>query len=129
MNLRKRAESVWEYLRDQVMLYQQLGSEKNKKQGIEAIESELQKVREECEIELASRQALFHCESLIINGKIVANKEMYKQPVDWYKEGKRDGRKEALEEAASAIEGLECIDEEHRICAAEHIRALAEEKK
>ena len=115
------AESVWEYLRDQVMLYQQLGNEKNRDKGIESIAQALTAYAEEHYQELTDeKNALYQWN---YNKGVEAGKATFLGRLEL-------ARAEALEEAAKIceIESDKCDDHDNaelRVWSlAEKIRSL-----
>lgn len=54
---------------------------------IEALLTEFAKeIREEVHKEIAAKQAVVYGESVMIDGKVLTNEELYKQPTDYIKE-------------------------------------------
>lgn len=67
---------------------------------IEALLTEFRKeIQEEVHKELALEQALIHGESVMVDGKVFTNEELYKQPTDYIKEAVAQEREECAKVA------------------------------
>jgi hypothetical protein len=67
------------------------------------LEAERKAGREEAHLEIARKQLEIHGESVTLNGRVVTNEELYKQPTDYVKEADAEGYRRGLEEAANMI--------------------------
>ncbi len=61
------------------------------------IAAQIEEAEKEAVLRIAERQALVHGESVMLDGKLITNEELYKQPTDYIKEAKAEGFKSGCE--------------------------------
>lgn len=70
---------------------------------IHFIAAQIQEAQAEAVAEIANKQALIHGESVMLNGKLVTNEELYKQPTDYVKEAYVQGFNDARDMAEGIV--------------------------